>query len=59
MRVTLGFRRIGGAWKVLHEHVSIPFNPLNGQAWYVKNPDVVDRPDYGQPTETSCSRETN
>lgn len=59
MRVTLGLRRVGGAWKVLHEHVSIPFNPLNGQAWYVKDPEVVDMPDYGQPTEPVCSRETN
>ncbi|GDY14651.1 hypothetical protein LBMAG53_35290 [Planctomycetota bacterium] len=47
MRVTSGFRRIQGAWKVLHEHVSVPFNPMNSQVWFIRNPDVVDIPDYG------------
>jgi uncharacterized glyoxalase superfamily protein PhnB len=31
MRVTTGMRRIGGEWRVLHEHVSIPFQ-MEGQA---------------------------
>lgn len=25
VRQTLGFRRIGGAWKIAHEHTSVPF----------------------------------
>ena len=25
VRVTVGLRRIGGAWKVTHEHASVPF----------------------------------
>jgi ketosteroid isomerase-like protein len=25
IRLTLGFRTIGGAWKVTHEHTSVPF----------------------------------
>jgi PhnB protein len=25
IRLTLGFRKIGGAWKVTHEHTSVPF----------------------------------
>ena len=25
VRVTVGFRKTGGAWKVTHEHVSVPF----------------------------------
>jgi ketosteroid isomerase-like protein len=25
IRVTVGFRKTGGAWKVVHEHVSTPF----------------------------------
>lgn len=47
MRVSAGYQRIGGTWKVLHEHVSIPFNPLNNQAWFITDPAVADAPDYG------------
>lgn len=47
MRVTIGYRRIDGAWKVAHEHVSMPFNPLNNQVWNITDPDVLDMPDYG------------
>ena len=32
MRVSLGLKKIDGEWKVSHEHVSVPFNPANGQA---------------------------
>lgn len=46
MRVTMGLVRQGGAWKVAHEHASIPFNPMNNQAWYVKDPDKLEIPDY-------------
>jgi ketosteroid isomerase-like protein len=53
MRVTVGYRRIDGKWKVIHEHVSIPFNPMDNQAWFIRDPDVVDMPDYGQPSEGS------
>lgn len=27
MRSTMGFRRIGGAWKIAHAHSSVPFYP--------------------------------
>src|SRR5688572_26516223 len=50
MRVTACYRRIDGRWKVVHEHVSIPFNPMDNQAWYIKNPEVADMPNYGEPT---------
>jgi ketosteroid isomerase-like protein len=46
MRVSVGYKRIHGEWKVLHEHVSLPFNPMNNQAWNITNPDVLDVPDY-------------
>jgi uncharacterized protein (TIGR02246 family) len=46
MRVTACYRRIQGQWKVVHEHVSIPFNPMNNQVWLITNPDVVDMPSY-------------
>lgn len=32
VRVTLGFQRKQGRWQVVHEHVSVPFNPQNAQA---------------------------
>jgi uncharacterized protein (TIGR02246 family) len=46
MRVTVGYRRIGGNWKVVHEHVSAPFNPMDNKVWTIANPDVADMPDY-------------
>jgi hypothetical protein len=53
MRVSIGFRRLEGSWKVVHEHVSIPFNPMDNQAWFIANPDVADMPDYGGGGESS------
>lgn len=47
MRVTIGFSKIDGHWKVVHEHVSVPFNPLNSRAWFIADPDQIDAPDYG------------
>jgi ketosteroid isomerase-like protein len=32
LRSTLGFRKIGGQWKVVHQHVSVPFDMANGKA---------------------------
>lgn len=52
MRVTVCFRRIDGQWKVLHEHVSIPFNPMNNEAWYITNPDEVTMPEYSESPTT-------
>lgn len=49
MRITVGYRRVNGKWKVVHEHVSIPFNPMDNQAWMIKDPNRADTPDYGQP----------
>ena len=47
MRCTVAYRRQGDAWMVEHEHVSVPFNPLNNQAWFIRDPAVADAPDYG------------
>jgi len=57
LRITVGYRRIDGQWKVVHEHVSIPFNPLNNQAWNIKNPHVLDMPDYGASDSCGTPRE--
>ena len=46
MRITIGLRRVHGQWKVAHEHVSVPFNPITNQAWYVTDPDQLSMPDY-------------
>lgn len=46
MRVTVGYARQSGAWKVVHEHISVPFNPMTSAVWFIRDPDVVDMPDY-------------
>jgi len=51
MRVTVGYRRIDGQWKVVHEHVSVPFNPMDNQVWFIRDPNTVAASDYGQPGE--------
>lgn len=47
MRVTVCYQRIDGAWKSVHDHISIPFNPMNNQAWSIRDPNTFDVPDYG------------
>lgn len=32
VRATLGCRRVDGAWKIVHDHESVPFDPQTGQA---------------------------
>ena len=46
LRVTVGYRRINGQWKSVHDHISTPFNPMNSQAWMIRDPETVDVPDY-------------
>jgi len=46
LRVTVGYRRVNGKWKSVHDHISTPFNPMNGQAWMIRDPEAVDMPDY-------------
>jgi uncharacterized protein (TIGR02246 family) len=46
MRITIGYRRKEGKWKVVHEHVSIPFNPMDNSAWMIKSLDDFSVPDY-------------
>lgn len=48
MRITIGYRKFNGEWKVVHEHVSIPFNPINNQSWLISDPEKLDMPDYTQ-----------
>lgn len=46
MRVTVAYRRINGQWKSVHDHISIPFNPMNNQAWFIRDPSTYEVPDY-------------
>ncbi len=32
VRATLGMRKVGGEWRIVHEHDSVPFDPESGQA---------------------------
>lgn len=32
VRATLGCRRVDGRWLIVHDHESVPFDPLTGQA---------------------------
>ncbi len=47
MRVTVCYRRINGQWKSVHDHISLPFNPMDNHVWQIADPDVLDTPDYG------------
>lgn len=37
MRITVCLHREDGAWRVLHEHVSVPFDPMTGQASLIRD----------------------
>ena len=36
VRVTVGYRRQQGSWRVIHEHVSVPFDPQTAQAVFMR-----------------------
>ena len=38
MRMTTCYRRLGGTWKIVHEHFSAPFDPENGKAMFDLTP---------------------
>lgn len=38
MRATAVCQRQQGTWQILHEHISVPFNPSNAQAVFTLNP---------------------
>ena len=35
MRVTACYKRLGGEWRVAHEHASVPFDPMTGKAHFI------------------------
>ena len=38
MRVTAGYRRIKGSWRIVHEHFSAPFDIASGKAMFGLEP---------------------
>lgn len=35
LRVTVGYRKVKDKWQVVHEHVSIPFDPVSAKVSYI------------------------
>ncbi len=40
LRATQCLRKVGGAWKIAHEHISVPFNPFTNEAVFILDPNV-------------------
>ena len=38
VRVTVCYQRQQAAWRVIHEHVSVPFDPMTGKAAFISEP---------------------
>ncbi|MFY9529022.1 MAG: SgcJ/EcaC family oxidoreductase [Candidatus Acidiferrales bacterium] len=38
VRVTVCYERQQGTWRVIHEHVSVPFDPATSQAAFIREP---------------------
>ncbi|MCC5876067.1 MAG: SgcJ/EcaC family oxidoreductase [Candidatus Sumerlaeia bacterium] len=38
LRVTICFRRINGEWRSFHEHISLPFDPMESKVVNIKSP---------------------
>lgn len=41
LRVSVVYRKGANGWKVMHEHVSLPYNPMTNMVAMIKNPDDV------------------
>ena len=41
LRITVGYQKIAGQWKVVHEHVSVPFDPHTNQVVLITDDDVA------------------
>ncbi len=38
-------------YKSVHDHIFTPFNPMNSQAWMIRDPETVDMSDYSAADE--------
>ncbi|WP_307730323.1 SgcJ/EcaC family oxidoreductase [Alsobacter ponti] len=57
MRVTACYKRIDGQWRVAHEHVSIPFDPMTNKAAFI-GPDGATTDMRSAPSATTVHRVT-
>jgi PhnB protein len=55
MRVTVVLQRIGGRWRVIHEHVSVPFDPTTNKAAFITDPDNAPAVDWSAEAKQSES----
>jgi ketosteroid isomerase-like protein len=39
VRVTACFRKLDGAWQIVHDQASVPFDVLSAEEWPTSNPD--------------------
>lgn len=46
LRMTICFHRETEGWRVVHEHISTPFNPMTNEVWAIQDPERLDAPDY-------------
>ncbi len=53
MRMTAGLKRLGGDWKIAHEHFSAPFEMPSGKAMFHLSPDAP--PDAVRPVPAGMS----
>jgi uncharacterized glyoxalase superfamily protein PhnB/ketosteroid isomerase-like protein len=59
MRVTACLKRIDGRWRVLHEHVSIPFDPMTNKPAYITDtPLPPDAPTCASAAEASVAQDS-
>jgi len=42
-RVTVCLRKVNGAWLIVHDHCSVPFDPQSGQAMLDLAPEGAER----------------
>lgn len=45
IRVTVCYRRVEGRWRVVHEHASVPFDPLTRQVAFIADLDPQEQAD--------------
>jgi ketosteroid isomerase-like protein len=42
MRATAGYQKVGGRWQIVHEHVSVPYDPHTGRAVFTSEIEAKD-----------------
>ncbi|QDT98790.1 SgcJ/EcaC family oxidoreductase [Gimesia aquarii] len=42
LRITIGYQRTEGEWRVMHEHVSVPFDPMTEKVSYITDEVIAE-----------------